>query len=232
MRAFTLDSFETTPRLRDDLPAPQVGPNELLVRVQTSSINPADAAVAAGMLKGMVEYEFPVTLGRDFAGVVETVGSSVSRYRVGDEVYGFLPLANPTAHAGSWADYAVVSEETSVARKPTGVDLATAGAAPVAGLTATAAIDALELAPGATVLVIGATGGVGSLFATSCSGSARATLSIATPMWPHRSARPTPTGSTRCSTWCRANPAHRHSSQEAASPHRSAQPEKARTAST
>ena len=51
-----------------------------------------------------------------------------------------------------------------MARKPTGVDLATAGAAPVAGLTATAAIDALELAPGATVLVIGATGGVGSLF--------------------------------------------------------------------
>ena len=164
MRAFTLDSFDSSPRFRDDLPTPQVDSDELLVRVHASSINPADAAIAAGMLKGMAEYEFPVTLGRDFAGVVEAVGSSVSRYQPGDEVYGFVTLANATVHSGSWADYVVVPEDTSVARKPSGVDFATAGAAPVAALTATAAIDALELAAGASVLVIGASGGVGSFF--------------------------------------------------------------------
>ena len=163
MRAFTLDSFETSPRLRNDLPTPQPDENELLVRVRASSVNPVDAAVASGMLKGMVEYEFPVTLGRDFAGVVEAVGSSVSLYGPGEEVYGFLPLADPAAHAGSWADYAVVSEGTSVAHKPASADFATAGSAPVAGLTATAAIDALGLGVGATVLVVGASGGVGSL---------------------------------------------------------------------
>lgn len=84
MRAFTLDSFESPPGLRDDLPTPTVGANELLVRVHASSVNPADAAIAAGMLKGMAEYEFPVTLGRDYAGVVEQIGSAVSRYQAGD----------------------------------------------------------------------------------------------------------------------------------------------------
>lgn len=56
MRAFTLDSFDSPPGLRDDLPTPTLGANELLVRVHASSVNPADAAIAAGMLKGMAEY--------------------------------------------------------------------------------------------------------------------------------------------------------------------------------
>ncbi len=65
MRAFTLDRFESPPGLRDDLPVPGTGPDEMLVRERASSVNPVDAAIAAGMLKEMVEHEFPVTLGRD-----------------------------------------------------------------------------------------------------------------------------------------------------------------------
>ena len=53
MRAFTLDSFDSAPRFRDDLPIPTVGADDLLVRVQASSVNPADAAIASGMLKGI-----------------------------------------------------------------------------------------------------------------------------------------------------------------------------------
>jgi NADPH2:quinone reductase len=163
MHAFTLDSFESPPGLRDDLPMPTVGSDQVLVQVHASSVNPADAAIAAGMLKGMVEYEFPVTLGRDFAGVVADVGAAVTRYQSRDEVYGFLVHADPTVHNGSWAEY-LVAVETSVARKPDDVDFATAGAAPLAGLTALGALDALELSEGATVLVVGAPGGVGSFF--------------------------------------------------------------------
>jgi NADPH:quinone reductase len=100
MRAFTLDGFESTPRLRDDLPAPGAGAGELIVRVHASSVNPVDAAIASG-LKGMAEYEFPVTLGRDFAGVVEEPGSGVTRHDVGDEVFGFVLHANPAVHDGS-----------------------------------------------------------------------------------------------------------------------------------
>lgn len=95
MRAFTLDSFDSQPGFRDDLPKPNVGADDVLVRVQASSVNPADAAIASGMLKGMAEYEFPVTLGRDFAGVVEEVGANVSQHAAGDAVYGFVRHASP-----------------------------------------------------------------------------------------------------------------------------------------
>jgi NADPH:quinone reductase-like Zn-dependent oxidoreductase len=164
MRAFTLDSFDSPPGLRDDLPEPRPADNQLLVRVRASSANPADAAIAAGMLKEMVEHDFPVTLGRDFAGTVEQTGNSVGRHQPGDEVYGFLLHADPTIHDGSWAELIAVPEDNFVAAKPGSLDLAHAGAAPLAGITALAALDALAPAQGETVLVIGATGGVGTFF--------------------------------------------------------------------
>jgi NADPH2:quinone reductase len=162
MRAFTLDSFDTRPGPREDLPTPQVGPDQLLVRVQASSVNPVDAFIAAGYLKAMAEHEFPVALGRDYAGVIEQVGPAVTGYAPGDEVYGWLLHANPTVHEGSWVELIAIPQGGSVARRPASVDVAQAGAAPLAALTALAASDALELGAGATVLVVGASGGVGS----------------------------------------------------------------------
>jgi NADPH2:quinone reductase len=146
------------------------------VRVHASSVNPADNGIAAGMLKQMgVEYEFPVILGRDYAGVVEQVGPEVTRYSVGDEVFGFLLHANPTVHDGSWAELIAVPQDMFIGRAPQGVDLATAGAAPLAGIAAIMAIDALELSDGDTVLIVGATGGVGS-FAVQLAVRAGATV--------------------------------------------------------
>ncbi|MEA2271004.1 MAG: NADPH:quinone reductase [Solirubrobacteraceae bacterium] len=175
MKAFTLDALGTPPAARADLAAPTPAPGEVLVRVHASSANPVDNAIAAGMLSGMVEHEFPVVLGRDYAGVVEQVGADVTRYAVGDEVYGFVLHANPTVRDGGWAELIVVPEETSIARTPTGVDLATAGAAPLAAITAMTAVDALELSEGDTVLIVGATGGVGS-FAVQLAAHAGATV--------------------------------------------------------
>jgi NADPH2:quinone reductase len=164
MRAVTLDSAETQPALREDLPEPTPADNEILVRVQASSVNPVDNSIAAGMLAQMgVEYDYPVTLGRDYAGVVEQAGSAVSGYRAGDHVFGFLLHANPTAHDGAWAELITVTEDLSIAPVPDGVDLAIAGAVPLAGITALALVDALELEQGDVLLVAGATGGVGSL---------------------------------------------------------------------
>ena len=164
MRAFTLESFEAQPALRDDLPEPSVGDNELLVHVHASSVNPVDVFIAAGGLKEMAEHEFPVTLGRDFAGVVNEVGPSVSRYQVGDEVFGFVLHANPTVHEGSWADRIIVPEDNQVAAKPPALDFAHAAAAPVAAIAALAAFDPLALGGDESVLVVGAPGGVGSFF--------------------------------------------------------------------
>jgi NADPH:quinone reductase-like Zn-dependent oxidoreductase len=164
MRAITVDSPDTPPALREDLAAPSPAGNEVLVRVHASSANPVDNSIAAGLLAQMgVEYDYPVILGRDYAGVVEQVGADVSGYRDGDHVFGFLLHANPTAHAGAWAELITVSEELSIAPMPNDVDLAIAGAAPLAGITALTAVDALELSEGDVLLVAGATGGVGSL---------------------------------------------------------------------
>jgi NADPH2:quinone reductase len=164
MRAIAFDSPDTQPALRDDLPDPTPADNEVLVRVHASSVNPVDNSIAAGMLAQMgVEYEYPVTLGRDYAGVVEQVGAGVSGYGPGDHVFGFLLHANPTARDGAWADLVKVTEELSIAPAPEGVDLAIAGAAPLAGIAAFASVDALDLSQGDVLLVAGATGGVGSL---------------------------------------------------------------------
>ncbi len=176
MKAITLNEAGAPPAARDDLPTPTPGPREVLVRVQASSANAADNAIAAGMLAGMgVEHEYPVTLGRDYAGVVEEVGAEVTRYAVGDEVYGFLVHANPTVRDGSWAELITVPEDASIGRRPTSVNIATAGAAPLAAITAVNAIDALNLADGDIVLIVGATGGVGS-FAVQLAAQAGATV--------------------------------------------------------
>src|SRR5215211_302884 len=164
MRAVTVNGPDTPPAVREDLPEPTPAENEVLVRVQGSSVNPVDNAIAAGILARMgVEHEYPVILGRDYTGVVEQAGGAVSGYRAGDQVFGFLLHANPTARDGSWAELITVTEELSIAPVPNGVDVATAGAAPLAGITALTVVEALELSEGDVLLVAGATGGVGSL---------------------------------------------------------------------
>src|SRR3954454_7150524 len=164
MRAITLNEPDSQPAPREDLPTPTPGDNEILVRVHASSVNPVDNSIAAGLLAQMgVQYEYPGVLARDYDGVVEQVASAVSDYKRGDQVFGFLLHANPAVKDGAWAELITVTEELSIAPAPEGVDLAVAGAAPLAGITAVTAIDALELSDGDVLLVAGATGGVGSL---------------------------------------------------------------------
>ena len=162
MKAITVSQEGAAPAAADIEPRTP-GAGEVLVRVQASSINPLDGGVAAGMLAQMgLPHEYPVTLGRDFAGVVEQVGDGVTSVAAGDEVFGEVSAFNPPVRDGAWAERIVVGEQF-FAKTPAGVDTAQAGAAPVATLTALATVDALELSGGQTVLVVGATGGVGSI---------------------------------------------------------------------
>ena len=163
IRAFALTSFDTPPTLLDGLPEPTRADGEVLVRVQASSVNAVDSAIAVGMLTGMFEHRFPIVLGRDYAGVVEQAGSGVTGYAPGDEVFGFVLHADPIVQKGSWTDLIAVPDDDFIAKRPAGVDLAAAGAAPLAGVTALLSIDAFGLSPGDRVLIVGATGGVGSL---------------------------------------------------------------------
>ncbi len=181
MKAFVFESFDAPAALREDYPEPTPEDDELVVRVHASSVNPVDVFTAAGVLKEMVEHEFPITLGRDFAGVVERVGTGVGRYRAGDEVFGFLVHANPTVHAGSWAELITVPEDVSVAAKPRRLDFARSGAAPLAAITSLAAFDAL--APYGTPIRTASTPS-----STSCRGHPTAHFSPRAAGSPHHSA--------------------------------------------
>jgi len=110
----------------------------------------------------MFAHEFPVLVGRDYAGIVEQVGADVIGYTPGDTVFGFVPGMSPGIHDGAWAELIAVPQD-QVAHLPEGVDLAQAGAAPLAGVTALAVHDALGLGQGDTVLMVGANGGVGTI---------------------------------------------------------------------
>ena len=160
MRAIAIHDYGTPPVL-SELPKPGPGPGEVLVRVRASSINGFDAAVAAGMLKGMMEHRFPVVLGKDFAGVVEALGEGSSRFAPGDEVFG--AVMKPFLGDGGLGEYLVVGEQYGITRVPDGLDLQAAGALGLAGSAALDTIAAVAPAAGDHVLISGATGGVGAI---------------------------------------------------------------------
>jgi NADPH:quinone reductase-like Zn-dependent oxidoreductase len=160
MRAIAIDDFGAPPTLTD-LPEPEPGPGEVLVRVRASSLNGFDAAVAAGMTKGAMEHRFPVVLGKDFAGTVEALGDGASRFAVGDTVFGVV--MKPVLGDGAFGEHVTVGEQYGITWVPDGLDLATAGALGLAGTAALGAVDAVAPRPGETVLISGATGGVGSI---------------------------------------------------------------------
>ena len=143
-----------------DLPTPTVTDGTVLVRVKAAGLNAFDNAVAAGMLAEMLPHEYPIVLGRDAAGIVEAVGDGVEHVAVGDEVFGHVLMA-PPIHAGTLANFALLPA-AAVALKPKALDFQTAAALPLAGAAAVATIEAIDPKPGETVLVNGASGGVGS----------------------------------------------------------------------
>lgn len=144
-----------------EVPKPQPGAGEVLVEVQASSVNGFDLSVAGGHVVGMMEHRFPVVLGKDFAGVVEAVGEGVTRFATGDKVFGVVTKA--FLGDGGFGEYVTVPEQVGIAKLPEGVDVATAGAAGLAGTAATDSLAAAAPQAGETVLISGATGGVGSI---------------------------------------------------------------------
>jgi NADPH:quinone reductase-like Zn-dependent oxidoreductase len=142
-----------------DLPTPEIGAGEVLIRVRAAGVNPFDWKVADGELKDELEHRFPLILGFDAAGVVERVGADVTELAEGDEVYGYL--FKPVIGGGAYAEY-VSAPAAIVAKKPDSVRFTEAAALPVPGLTAMDLVDAVDPKEGETVLIVGATGGVGS----------------------------------------------------------------------
>src|SRR5579859_7213206 len=139
-----------------DVPRPAPGAGQVLIQVKAAGINPGEAKIRAGLLHARWPATFPSGQGSDLAGIVAETGPGVSRVSVGDEIIGW------TDNRSSQAEYAVVEQE-HLTPKPAGVPWEVAGALFVAGATAYAAVRAVALTDGDTVVVSGAAGGVGSL---------------------------------------------------------------------
>ncbi|QFU90334.1 NADP-dependent oxidoreductase [Amycolatopsis sp. YIM 10] len=141
-------------------PEPKVGPGEVLIEVKAAGVNPVDWKLGAGYLDSLMEVQFPLVPGWDVAGVVTALGPDVPEFAVGDEVYGYI--RKDSAHLGAYAER-VSASVRMLARKPAALSWAQAAGVPLAGLTALQSIDRVEVTAGDTVLIHGASGGVGSL---------------------------------------------------------------------
>jgi NADPH:quinone reductase len=159
MKALALPSFDEEPSVMEvDDPVP--GSGEVLVRVAAASINAFDVRVASGGVRAFMTYEFPAVVGGDLAGTVEALGDGVDAFAVGDRVFGMMGMKGGV-HDGSFGELATPTA-ASIAKAPHGLTDVDGGSLAVAGTTAMSAIDVVGPDEGMTVLVLGATGGVGA----------------------------------------------------------------------
>jgi NADPH:quinone reductase-like Zn-dependent oxidoreductase len=157
MRAISVDEYGAAPEL-SELPDPQAGPGQVLIKIQVAGINPMDRPIAAGAMQTGEPPEFPLVLGSDLVGVVESLGEGAGRFSAGEELFGELPLGR----YGSYAEYVAVSEDAPLVLLPKALARTTAAALPTPGVTALQIVESLESLSGKSVLIVGAAGGVGS----------------------------------------------------------------------
>ncbi len=131
MKAFLIDRYGKSSGRIGDVPAPDVGEHDVLVRVQAASVNLLDSKIRQGEFKLILPYSFPLALGHDLAGVVVRVGSRVEQFKAGDEVYARAP----DGHIGTFAEQIAVNEN-ALAVKPASISMEAAAALPLVALTA------------------------------------------------------------------------------------------------
>lgn len=159
MRAVAVRKFRGKPELMD-VPRPAPAPGEVLVRMAAAGVNPFDWKIIDGILEGR-PHQFPLVVGIDGSGWVEELGPGVTRFRVGDTIFGQF-LHDPVG-IGTFAEYATTPESIGVTKFPSELDPISAAALPTAGMTALDALERLDLNSGSSLLLVGASGGVGSI---------------------------------------------------------------------
>ncbi|MEH1833017.1 MAG: NADP-dependent oxidoreductase [Nostoc sp.] len=157
MKAMAVDEFGGPDKLTlHTLPVPTVDAGEVLIRIEIAGVGIWDAMEREGKLV-YNEVHFPRVLGGECAGTIVAIGNGVERFAVGDRVYAQSFMNDK---GGSYAEYVVVSEKT-VAPMPDGLDIVMAGGLPIAGVTALSNLQALGTGNKTTLILWGASGGVG-----------------------------------------------------------------------
>jgi NADPH:quinone reductase-like Zn-dependent oxidoreductase len=157
MRAVGIRAFGSPSKLEVmSLPVPEIGPDDVLIRVQAAGVGPWDCSIRHGDWGMLPGHSFPLIIGAEGAGVVERTGANVTRFHEGDEVYYYAPPL------GSYAEYVAVPAAI-VASKPATLDFVHAAAVPCSALTAHQVLtEALALAAGETLYMTAAAGGTGT----------------------------------------------------------------------
>ncbi|MFT7582059.1 MAG: NADPH:quinone reductase-like Zn-dependent oxidoreductase [Myxococcota bacterium] len=159
MRAARIHAYGGADQFKiESIPRPEVRPNDVLIQIHASSINPIDYKMRSGAQRAVIRRKLPTTLGMDVSGVVAAVGADVTAFNVGDAVF-----SSPThKRDGTYAEYVAV-DAAEVAMKPTSITHVEAASLPLVGLTAWGClVDAGKLKPGQTVLIQAGAGGVGT----------------------------------------------------------------------
>jgi NADPH:quinone reductase len=162
MKAAAIDRFGGPDELTlHTLSIPNVGPNEVLIRVDTAGVGEWDPWVREGEFAETTgeKPRFPYVLGSDGSGTIAGLGSKVKAFREGDAVYGYNAVS---AKNGFYAEYAVLKAE-DIAPVPKGLSLEAAGAMPADAITALCGLELLALEPGENMMVFGASGGIGHI---------------------------------------------------------------------
>ncbi|TXS36675.1 NADP-dependent oxidoreductase [Streptomyces sp. OR43] len=160
MKAFMVEKYGDATTMRAaEVPDPQVGPDDVLVKIHAAGVNPLDIRIRNGDFKLFMPYRLPLVLGNDLAGTVVRVGPSVTRFTVGDEVY-----ARPDKdRIGTFAELIAV-DQRDVAAKPASLTMNEAASLPLVALTAwQALVERAHVQPGQKVLVHAGAGGLGSI---------------------------------------------------------------------
>lgn len=158
MKAMIIERYGKFPMRMAEIPTPSIGEHEVLAEIHAASINPIDFKIRDGKVKMLLKYTMPLILGNDFSGVVVKVGSKVSTFKIGDEIYG-RPRKNKI---GTFAEYIAIHED-DIALKPKNLSFEEAASIPLVGLTSYQAFhDIIRLQKGQKVLIHAGAGGVGT----------------------------------------------------------------------
>lgn len=159
MKSFIIRRYGKQEKLQPvETAEPVVKDNEVLVQIYAAGVNPLDAKIRNGEFKIFLPYKMPLVLGHEVAGVVTKVGSRVSKFKVGDEIY-----ARPADHSiGTFAEYISINENDA-AIKPANISMEEAASIPLVGLTAwQALVEKANLQKGQKVFIQAGSGGVGT----------------------------------------------------------------------
>ena len=159
MRAVILNKYNKEGKVEiKQIPIPTLGINDVLVKIKYAGVNPLDNMIIREEVKFIVPYDLPLIMGNEFSGVIEKIGNNVTEFKIGDKVYGRMPLKK----IGAFAEYISIDKE-AIAIFPDYLSFKEAACIPLTALTAMQAFDLMEAKSGERIFISGGTGSFGAM---------------------------------------------------------------------